>query len=205
MDFDSENNSIFDGLGNSGMSMPQNIPMPQEIDSQPGLLGNFINSIKNKLDETKRNKEQQNIQEELQDFVNQNTETILILKSFGCKLTFLSLNAIEIYSEEFHIKGHIYTQNDNVEMDEECKKLFSIISKIISGGYRIEDILNKYESEEFYPYGEIEQIPIRYKGTDITASKGTLMNPKGETRTIIFYKGYEITPDDETENSEGNK
>lgn len=198
MDFDSENNSIFEGLGNSGMPMPQNIPMPQEINSQQSLLGTFLNSIKNKLDETKRYKEEKNLQEELQNFVDQNEETILILKSFGCKLTFLSLNAIEISSEEFNIKGHIYTKDDTVEIDEECKKLFAIISTIISGGYRIEDTLNKYEQEEFYPYGEIEQIPVTYKGTEIKASKGTLMNPKGETRTIIFYRGYEITPDDET-------
>ena len=80
---------------------------------------------------------------------------------------------------------------------EECKKLFEIISTIKSGGYRIEDILNKYEEQEFYPIGEIEKVKVKFKGQEIEASKGTLANPKGEKRTILFYRGYEIKPDEE--------
>lgn len=197
MNFDADNNSIFGDLNNkNGMSMPQNVDMP-ELPPQQNLLGSFINNVKNKLDEAKQKKEAELLESELSNIISENTETLLILKSFGCKLKILSQEVVEISSEEFHIIGHIYTKNDAVEMDEECTKLFTIISEIINGGYRIEDILNKYEQEDFYPYGEIEQVPIIYKGTEIKASKGTLMNPKGETRTILFYKGYEILPDDE--------
>lgn len=204
MDFNSENNSIFEGLNNnSGMSMPQNIPMP-ENQPQQNLLGNFINSVKNKLDEAKQKKESEQLEEQLTQILNENSEILLILKSFGCRLNIKSLNMVEIISDEFHLNGHIYINNENVEMDEECKKLFHIISTVVNGGYRIEDILNKYEEEDFYPIGEIEQIPVIYKGTEIQASRGRLANPKGEIRTIIFYRGYEIQPDNEIEGKEGN-
>lgn len=198
MDFDADNNSIFEGLNNnSGMSVPQDIPV-HELPPQQNFFGSFINSVKNKLEEVQFKKNSEKLGMQLQQLVDENTETLLILKSFGCQLTVISAGTVEISSEEFNITGHIYTTEDNVEIDEECEKLFSIISTIISGGYRIEDILNKYEQEEFYPYGEIEQIPVTYKGTEIKASKGTLMNPKGEIKKIIFYKGYEITPDNES-------
>lgn len=198
MDFDAENNSIFEGLNNGGMSLPQNVPMP-EMPQQQNLLGSFINNIKNKLDEVKHQKSIEQLEITLNNFVDENTETLLILKSFGCKLTIKSPEIIEISSEEFKISGYMYIKNNSVDMDEDAEKLFNIISQIISGGYRIEDILNKYEKEEFYPIGEIEQVPIIYKGTEITASRGRLANPKGEIKTILFYKGYEILPDDELE------
>lgn len=198
MDFDSENNSIFENLNNSGMSMPQNMPMPAPTQQQ-NILGNFLNSVKNKLDEVKQKKESQEFEEQLNQIFNENTEILLILKSFGCKLNIKSLNMVEIHSDEFNLSGHIFINDENVEMDEDCKKLFKIISEIVNGGYRIEDILNKYEAEEFYPIGEIEQVSVLYKGTEIKASRGRLANPKGEIRTITFYRGYEIKPDNETE------
>lgn len=196
MDFDADNNSIFEGLNNGEMNMPQNIPMP-EMPQQSNLLGSFINNIRNKLVEAKQQKTSESLGADLQNLVDENTETLLILKSFGCKITIKSLEIIEILSEEFHISGYMYIKDGNVDMDDECKKLFDIISQIISGGYRIEDILNKYEQEEFYPIGEIEQVPVIYKGTEINASRGRLANPKGEIRTVLFYRGYEIIPDNE--------
>lgn len=197
MDFNADNNSIFEDLKNQAATSP-----PTEIPSMPAppqesLLGNFINSVKNKLEEAKLKKLEDKTFEDLNKLVDTNSETLIILKSFGCKIIVRAINLVEVNCEEFQLKGFMHLNDDGVEMDENCKQIFKTISEIISGGYRIDEILSKYESEEFYPYGEIEQITITYKGQEIKASKGTLMNPKGETKRIIFYKGYEILPDDE--------
>ncbi len=198
MDFDADNNSIFDDLKNQAATPPQ-MEIPPVPAQQESLLGSFINSVKNKLDEAKQKKLEDKNFEELNNLVDTNSETLIILKSFGCKITLRALDLIEVDCDEFKLKGFMQIKDEKVEMDENCQQIFRTISEIISSGYRIDEILSKYESEEFYPYGEIEQIKVTYKGTEIKASQGTLMNPKGETRKIIFYRGYEITPDDESE------
>lgn len=196
MDFDSENNSIFENINNNSMSNPAELNIP-ELPQEGSLLGNFINGIKNKVNEKKKEKAEQKLNNDLTEMVEENTETMLILKSFGCKMTLKNIHLMEISSEELNIIGFMKLENGKAEPDAECKKLFEIISTIISGGYRIEDILNKYEEQEFYPIGEIEKVKVKFKGQEIEASKGTLANPKGEKRTILFYRGYEIKPDEE--------
>jgi len=197
LDFDAENNSIFENIdNNNGMTNPAELNVP-DIPQEGNLLGNFINGIKNKVNQKKKEKEEQKLHNDLAEMFEENTETMLILKSFGCKMILRNINLMEISSEELNIIGFMKLEDGKAEPDEECKKLFEIISTIISGGYRIEDILNKYEEQEFYPIGEIEKVKIKFKGQEIEASKGTLANPKGEKRTIVFYRGYEITPDEE--------
>lgn len=197
MDFDADNNSIFEDLKNQAAPPPPMEIPPMPAPPQESLLGNFINSVKNKLEEAKLKRLEDKNFEDLNNLVDTNSETLIILKSFGCKITVRATNLVEVDCDEFQLKGFMHINDDGVEMDENCQQIFKTISEIISGGYRIDEILSKYESEEFYPYGEIEQITITYKGQEIKASKGTLMNPKGETKRIIFYKGYEILPDDE--------
>lgn len=196
MVFDSENNSIFENINNNSMSNPAELNIP-ELPQEGSLLGNFINGIKNKVNEKKKEKAEQKLNNDLTEMVEENTETMLILKSFGCKMTLKNIHLMEISSEELNIIGFMKLENGKAEPDAECKKLFEIISTIISGGYRIEDILNNYEEQEFYPIGEIEKVKVKFKGQEIEASKGTLANPKGEKRTILFYRGYEIKPDEE--------
>lgn len=196
MDFDAENNSIFENIKNDSMTNPTELNVP-DLPQEESLLGNFINGIKNKINEKKKAKEEEKFHNDLTEMFEKNTETMLILKSFGCKMTLRNINLMEIRSDELNIVGFMKLENGNAEPDEECKKLFEIISKIISGGYRIDDILNKYEKQEFYPIGEIEKVKVKFQGQEIEASKGTLANPKGEKRTILFYRGYEITPDEE--------
>lgn len=196
MDFDSENNSIFENINNNSMSNPAELNIP-ELPQEGSLLGSFINGIKNKVNEKKKEKAEQKLNNDLTEMVEENAETMLILKSFGCKMTLKNIHLMEISSDELNIIGFMKLENGKAEPDAECKKLFEIISTIISGGYRIEDILNKYEEQEFYPIGEIEKVKVKFKGQEIEASKGTLANPKGEKRTILFYRGYEIKPDEE--------
>lgn len=176
---------------------PSQFEIPDVPAQQESLLANFINSIKNKLDVAKQKKLEDENFAQLNNLVDENSETLIILKSFGCKITVRALNLVEVDCAEFQLKGFMHINDGNVEMDENCQRIFKLISEIISGGYRIDDILSKYETEEFYPYGEIEQVTVTYRGQEIKASRGTLMNPKGETRSIVFYRGYEITPDEQ--------
>lgn len=184
------------------MSPPQfggNIPnMPE----QNSLLNNFFSNIKEKINNTKFEKTEKEFQQGLVNLVENNSDILLILKSFDCKMNFINNNIIEISSSELHLKGTMTLKDKTVELDDNCKQLFNVISQIISGGYRLDDILAKYESEEFYPIGEVVPVEINYKGSKITASKGMLVNPKGETKTITFYKGYEILSDEELQERE---
>lgn len=203
MDFDADNNSIFSspGKGNEATPPPFSGNVP-DLPDQNSALNNFFNSIKQKLDNAKTEKTEKEMHDGLVNLIESNSDVLLILKSFDCKMNFIDNNTIEVVSKELNLKGQMRINKDTVELDDNCKQLFDVITQIISGGYRLDDILAKYESEEYYPIGEVVPVEINYKGTKITASKGMLVNPKGETKTITFYKGYEILSDEELEERE---
>ena len=199
LDFDNNNNSIFENINNAMITPPHNIEEETVDPQKETLLGNVVNNIKNKFQKIKNEKQYEENLKALEEMLQDKSDILTILKSFDCKIIIISLELVEITSAELDITGFINIKNDIAEPDENCKKLFQLISTIIAGGYRIEDILNKYEEEDFYPIGEITPIKIKYKGNEITASKGLLANPQGEIKTIIFYKGYEIKPDEEND------
>lgn len=197
LDFENENNSIFDlPLSNDGKTLPAQC-LQGELLPQSGFFDNFIQGIKDKIDENKNKQMVKELEKSLDSFAENNAETLLILKSFGCRINVRTTNLVEISSDEFGLTGFIKCENGDAELDENCKKIFQIISTIISGGNRIEEVLNTYEEKEFYPIGEIVQETITYQGSEITVSKGMLANPQGEFKTIYFYRGYEIIPEDE--------
>ncbi len=128
MDFDAENNSIFENIKNDSMTNPTELNVP-DLPQEESLLGNFINGIKNKVNEKKKAKAEEKFHNDLTEMFEKNTETMLILKSFGCKMTLRNINLMEIRSDELNIVGFMKLENGNAEPDEECKKLFEIIKE----------------------------------------------------------------------------
>lgn len=206
MNFDENNNSIFDSPNINEASyfssLPKELP---ELNQQGGAFETFFNKIKSKIDDAKKEAEDEKIAKSLEKMAEDNSEILLILKSFGCTMTVVALDKILFKSDELNLGGYATIKDGVPEMDENCKQLFETITQIITGGYRIEDVLSKYEEQEFYPIGEITPVEINYKGTKITASQGTLANPKGEFKTILFYKGYEILSDEQLAEKEKNQ
>ena len=107
------------------MSNPAELNIP-ELPQEGSLLGNFINGIKNKVNEKKKEKAEQKLNNDLTEMVEENTETMLILKSFGCKMTLKNIHLMEISSDELNIIGFMKLENGKAEPDAECKKLFEI-------------------------------------------------------------------------------
>ncbi|MBR3890310.1 hypothetical protein IKJ53_07330 [bacterium] len=205
MNFSEENNSIFDSpdINENSALIPiiKNLP---EVTNQSNTLDSFINKIKSKINETKKTIEDEKLAKSLEKMTEDNSEILLILKSFGCTMTLVKQDKVLFKSDELNLSGYATIKDGVAEMDEDCKQLFEVISQIITGGYRIDEVLAKYEEQEFYPIGEIQPVEINYKGTKITASQGTLANPQGEFKTILFYKGYEILSDEQLAEREKN-
>lgn len=205
MSFDEENNSIFDSpdIKENSALIPIINELP-EVTNQVNTLDAFINKIKSKINNAQKEIEDEKLRKSLEKIVEDNSEILLILKSFGCTMTVVEMNKVLFKSDEINLSGYATIKDGVAEMDDDCKQLFEVISQIITGGYRIDEVLAKYEEQEFYPIGEIQPVEINYKGTKITASQGTLANPQGEFKTILFYKGYEILSDEQLAEREKN-
>ncbi len=205
MNFNEENNSIFDSPSlNDNQSFSPMLKELPEVTQQGGVLDAFFNKIKSKIDDAKKEVEDEKLTKNLEKMAEDNSEILLILKSFGCTMTVVELDKVLFKSDELNLSGYATIKDGVAEMDEDCKQLFDVIAQIITGGYRIDEVLAKYEKQEFYPIGEIRPVEINYKGTKITASQGTLANPQGEFKTILFYKGYEILSDEQLAEREKN-
>lgn len=183
-------------------------PLPNDLTSddkyKSHLNNNFIfkilDSISEKLgDIAQKNKTEREIkalQKYAENKLAGREEILKLFKSFGCHLTIMD-KYVEMSCEQFNLKGKItFDKNQNAVFDEDTMRIFRIIADIIKSSNSLEDVINEYEKQGFYPVGDLEQQTITVEGQQREVMAGTLQNQQGEQKKIYYANGKELFPDE---------
>lgn len=149
----------------------------------------FFDSISSCLLNTNENKEKEKLQKQLKKLVKENEALFPLLKSFDCKFIYKG-DSIELYCGRFNLSGSISVSSGNkITYDKNFLKILQGIAKVIKSSDNLNNILNKYEKEGFYPSGTPKELEIN--GKKVLA--GTLKNKEGKQILIDIKTGAEIT------------
>ena len=198
MSFGQDNNYNSDSIFSSELKnnsdttvpiMPPDIPKPSR--ESAGMLEGLVDRLIKKPLKDSANKKEKT---EFEKVVKENEELFKILMKYGCELVMQEDGAIINYPK-MKLSGKIIVKNNKVEFDEDVKKIFQYIAQFEVQSGNLEQMIDSYEEQEFYPVGELEKQTVTYQGKEVEVMVGTLMNTKKETKKVYFYRGKEITPD----------
>ena len=165
------------------------------------VLGKFIRSITNKLNEYDEARANKKIQDEMRAIFEQQEDVIKLLMQCGCKLQYINNTLIKITWERFNLQGLINLAPAEGEeaLDEGAQKIVRQMFSVIRSSDNMEDSIDRLESEGFYPVGELEKQDAIIEGKKCTVLVGTFQNDAGETRKIYFYNGTEVFLSDQSQ------
>ena len=185
------NESIFDISREE--TKPVLNPKPTEHDG--GGLSDMLNKLSSTLLKGMKADKNTIKQEDFDKFIAQNGEFLFMLTSCDCKIKFTD-KYLELQCEPLNLTGKIFMgTKDQFQPDENATKIFKYIANIANKMNGMELTMNRLEKEGFFPVGELKKQTVNVEGKPTEVMVGTLKNDKGETRTIYFNNGTEITPD----------
>lgn len=192
-----DNNFNNDSIFNSPELQPgydYNAVNPQPTVGQG--LAKFIDKVVNKfIEEPKAKRETRNLQKLADELFAENGEVLKVFYDFGCNIVFKD-DFIELQYPQLDLVGKITIENDEAVFDETTQKIMEQLSKLVYNTSKLGDVINDYETQEFYPVGELVKRPITLNGKEVEVMTGMLVNPKGETKQVYYYKGKEVHPDE---------
>ena len=182
------NESIFTSLNNQpNLSGFQDNLQNVQIRSN-SVIGNFIDSISNKIEEFKALK----LQKEAQKVFEETGPFLRLLNEYGCVVE-LKPDCINVDCVPLKRKGVISIKEDkSLEYDDDMKYIFSHIANLINRSDSLSDIITKYEEQGFYPIGELTKEKAIINGKECEVLVGTLENLQKEQKTIYYYEGQEL-------------
>lgn len=164
------------------------------------FIYNIIDSISDKLEEfAKKNKTDREIKA-LKKFAENKLagrEAVLkLFKAFDCHLTVMD-KCVEFSCKQLNMTGKItFDKNQKAIFDETTINIFRTIAEIISNSNSLEDVIDKYEEQGFYPIGNLEKQTVTVDGKPKEVMVGTLQNQQGEQKKIYYSEGKEIFIDE---------
>ena len=168
--------------------MPRDIPKPTR--EATGVLEGLVDRlVKKPLKKSAEKKEQ----DRFESVIKENEELFLILSKYGCNIVMES-DGIIINYPKMDLSGKFTLNNDTAEFDENAKKIFQYIAQFEVQSGKLEQIIDSYEAQQFYPTGNLEKQTITYEGKEIEVMVGTFMNPQKEVKKVYIYNGKEIFP-----------
>lgn len=170
-----------------------------------GLMSKLISSISNKISEYEDKIENEKYKRQLTKMFEKDADIFEILSKFGCKIKCINATYLEIKSEPLNLIGHINlaAQKEEEIFDENAKRIMRNIAYVTYNKNQLEDIIDVMESEGFYPVGALEIVEAILSGEKCEVHVGKFQNENGEERTIYFYNGQQVfpqEPDSENEN-----
>jgi len=189
-----QNESIFQSAKNFEDSMSANLKQ-QAQPQNTGLLGKFVKTITNKLNEYDEYRDNKKLQSQIGKIFEKEEKTLELLMNFGCKLEYNGPTKINIIWDKYKLKGQINLDSKCSEpFDAEAKKILGIIVNTILSSNNMENTIDRLEAEGFYPVGELENQTAILENKEVEVLIGTFENSAGETRKIYYYNGKEVFP-----------
>ena len=152
--------------------MPPEIPKPTR--ETAGMLEGLVDRlVKKPLKKSAEKKEK----ERFESVIKENEKLFLILSKYGCDIV-IEADGIIINYPKMNLSGKLTLKNDTAEFDENAKKIFQYIAQFEVQSGKLEQIIDSYEAQQFYPTGNLEKKTITYEGKEIEVMVGTFMNPQ---------------------------
>ena len=198
MSFGQDNNYNSDSIFSSELKnnsdttvpiMPPDIPKPSR--ESAGMIEGLVDRLIKKPLKDSANKKEKT---ELEKVVKENEELFKILMKYGCELVMQEDGAIINYPK-MKLSGKIIVKNNQVEFDEDVKKIFQYIAQFEAKSGNLEQIIDSYEAQQFYPTGNLEKQTVTYQGKEVEVMVGTFMNPQKKIKKVYIYNGREIFPE----------
>ncbi len=194
---DNNNQNINDSIFTDTSQIEGRQAFPVEETTKRGeniIIKLFESFVEKFIDEPKRKKEIQNYIKSGTETLSEFEDILTLFHDTGCNII-VKDNLIELEYPVLNLKGTITLKDGEAVFDEVTNKILAHISAVIVNTNKLDDILNSYEEEGFYPVGDLTKKTIILNGKQTEVLLGEMMNKKGETRNVYYYKGKEVTPD----------
>ena len=172
--------------------VPKDVPLPSR-ESSPKIADEIFEKLIKKPLNKAAEKQYKN---QIGKMVKENEEIFAIFIKYGCMMT-MAEDGVIIEYPPFKLSGKVtIKENEPAVFDDGAMAIFQQLAKLIAHNDKIEDFVNSYEEQGYYPVGDLEKETVVYKGQNVEVLKGVLANPdKKLKKYVYFYKGREITPD----------